>query len=145
MTNFSLKKAPLTRSSSAPLNISHTSLRNDNDLNHATFRCHNNVPRITISEFSSLGIDSEYEFQDSDDYNYISEANECECCYVTLEDCKQFSKKAGNSRLERLKSQEDVWSYTNTSSSFDDDISDQDLESIKDVPVLTPKKVGHYF
>ena len=73
------------------------------------------VPKLTISDFSALGLDknprkSELEVEDFE--------TEIGIDYVTLDDCQRFQQnKAQHSRLQSLKSSDfDAWSYTNTNS-----------------------------
>ena len=73
------------------------------------------VPKLTISDFSALGLDknprkSEQEVEDFE--------TEIGIDYVTLDDCQRFQQnKAQHSRLQSLKSSDfDAWSYTNTNS-----------------------------
>ena len=108
-----MRRKSLTRSSSVPyggMNLS--SLRKS-------------VPRVTISDFSALSIDSGDMMIISDEA-FESEMSDFDAShYVTLDDCKKLQ----HSRLHKVKSSTDfdVWSYTNTTVTSCDEMSDCDL------------------
>ena len=72
------------------------------------------VPKLTISDFSALGLDKNPRKSElEEDFE-----TEIGIDYVTLDDCQRFQQnKAQHSRLQSLKSSDfDAWSYTNTNS-----------------------------